>query len=213
MRRFVAVARHPVGALANWMFDLEITGREHLPAGAYVMAANHLSFIDPVIATLVAKRNVRYLAVASLFDTHHLFDRLISFFGAIPTPRDVVPIGALRTALAELDAGRPVGVFPEGRRVEEWRETPPERGAAWLALAAGVPLVPVAMEGNQGTLSVRHATFRPVPIRVWVEPALRAEDYLDRVDPIGAMMDDWMEAVGHRLDPWWSDARLEDAGG
>lgn len=211
-QRFVAVARHPVGALARWLFDLEISGRENLPPAPYVMAANHLSFIDPVLVTLVAKRNVRYLAVASLFDAHHLFDRLISFFGAIPTPRDRVPIAAVRTALAELAAGRPVGVFPEGRRVMQWREETPQRGAAWLALATGVPLVPVSMHGTQGTLSLRHASFRRTAVRVWVEPPLDPDDFLGHVDPVGALIAAWLESVGRRLDPWWgNDAPPEAA--
>lgn len=202
-RRFVAVVRHPIEAFFRSFFDLEITGREHLPQGPCVIACNHLSFIDPVIATLVAERNIRYLAVATLFDTHHLFDRLLSFFGTIPTPRDAVPIAAVRTALEELRADRPVGVFPEGRRVEGWRAETPKRGAAWLAMATGTPVVPVAMEGSQGTLSLRHSAFRRTPLRVWVEPPLDPDDYLDRIDPLGAIMDDWMDAIGRRLDPWW----------
>ncbi len=193
-----------MGAAANWLFDLEITGREYLPEGGAVLAANHLSFVDPVIVSLVAQRNVRYLAVASLFDASHLFDRLISFFGAIPTPRDRVPISAVRTALAELEAGRPVGVFPEGRRVVRWREQTPQRGAAWLSLMAGVPLVPVAMQGGQGTLSMVERAFRRTAIRAWVQPALDPLDFVDHVDPVGAMTAQWLESVGERLDPWWS---------
>ncbi len=205
-QRFVAVARRPLEVLARWLFDLQITGREHLPRAGYVIAANHLSFIDPVMVTLAGRRNVRYLAVASLFDAHHLFDRLISFFGAIPTPRDRIPVGALRTALAELDAGNPIGLFPEGRRVTHWREEPPQRGAAWLALASGKPLVPMAMRGTEGTLSLVHGSFRRTPIRIWIEPPIHPDDYLDHVDPVGAMMEAWLEAVGRRMDPWWNGA-------
>lgn len=186
------------------MFDLRITGTEHLPDGGAVLAANHLSFIDPVIVSLVAGRNVRYLAVASLFDASHMFDRLISFFGAIPTPRDRVPIAALRTAIAELEAGHPVGVFPEGRRVDRWREESPQRGAAWLALASGVPLVPLAVQGSQGTLSTVERAFRRTAIRVWVEEPLDPLAFTDCADPVGVMTEAWLEAVGSRLDAWWA---------
>ncbi len=203
----MAVARHPVGAAARWLYDLHVSGRELLPQGAYVIAANHLSFVDPVIVTLVAQQNVRYLAVGDLFDQSHLFDRLITFFGAIPTPRDRLPIAAIRTALAELDAGRPVGIFPEGKRVTEWREQPPERGAAWLAFAAGVPLVPLAVQGSQGTLAAIERAFRRTAIAAWVEPPLDPSTFIDHEDPVGALALAWVEAVGHRLDPWWeSDA-------
>jgi 1-acyl-sn-glycerol-3-phosphate acyltransferase len=196
--------------LAKKLYDLEVTGREHLPDGAFVIAANHFSFIDPVMLTLAAQRNVRYLAVAGIFDTHHLFDRLISFFGAIPTPRDVVPVGAIRTSLADLDSGEILGIFPEGRRVAKWRETYPTRGAAWLALAAGVPMVPVAIEGTQDTLGVVETAFRRTSIRIWIDAPLHPEDYVGYVDPTAAMMRDWMEVVGRRLDPWWVDSTLEN---
>ncbi len=209
-RGLVAAVHRPLEALARRLFDLEVTGREHLPEGAFVIAANHFSFIDPVMLTLAAQRNVRYMAVAGLFDTHHLFDRLITFFGAIPTPRDVVPVGAIRTALADLDAGEILGIFPEGRRVTEWRETNPTRGAAWLALAAGVPMVPVAIEGTQDTLSVVRPAFRRTSIRMWIDEPLHPDDYIDRVDPIDAMTRDWMEVVGQRLDAWWADSRLQN---
>ncbi len=202
-RRFVAVVRHPIGAAAKRYYDLDITGQEKLPEGPYVLAANHLSFVDPVLLTLVARQNVRYMAVASLFETSHMFDRLISFFGAIPTPRDRLPVAAVRAALDELAAGRPVGVFPEGRRVAQWREETPQRGAAWLALAAGVPLVPVAMQGSQGTLGLEQKAFRRTAIRIWVESPLDALDFIDHEDPIGALTAVWLDAVGHRLDPWW----------
>lgn len=199
----MAVVRHPIGAAAKWFFDLHVTGGERLPDGPYVLAANHLSFVDPVLMTLVAEENVRYMAVASLFETSHLFDRLISFFGAIPTPRDRVPVAAVRAALEELDAGRPVGVFPEGRRVAHWREETPQRGAAWLALAAGVPLVPVAMQGSQQTLGLAHRSFRRTAIGVWVENPIDALDFVEYEDPVGALMGAWLDAVGHHLDPWW----------
>lgn len=188
------------------MWDLHVTGREHLPKGPHVIAANHLSFIDPVIITLVERQSIRYLAVAGLFDTHPLFARLITFFAAIPTPRDRVPIAAVRTALAELDAGRPIGVFPEGRRVSHWREEHPQRGAAWLAMSAGVPLVPAAVLGAEGTLSQHVSAFTRTPVRVWVEPPLDPYAFVDHEDPVGALGHAWREAVGRRLDPWWPDS-------
>lgn len=210
MRRLVTVARHPVGAAAKWLFDLHVTGGEHVPSGAYVIAANHHSFIDPVVVTLVAGHNVRYLAVAGLFGKSRAFDELLSFFGAIPTPRDRPPIAAVRTALRELEAGRPVGVFPEGRRVSYWREDTAQRGAAWLALATGVPLLPMAIQGTQGTLGLVETAFKRTSIRVWVDPPISPLDYTGHADPVGAMSHEWYETVGHHLDPWvLGDSRLE----
>lgn len=213
MRAFVSVVRHPIGWLARLLWELEISGQEHIPAEPHVIAANHMSFIDPVLVTLVERRNVRYLAAAELFAKHPLFERLIRYFGAIPTHKDRPVVGAIRAALDELDTGRPVGVFPEGRRVSHWGEEPPQRGAAWLALQTGVPLVPVAIVGADGTLSHRNPRFGRSTVRVWVQPPIDARAYLDHVDPIAAVGQAWVTAMGARLDVW-SDltGRSDDAG-
>lgn len=202
MRAFVSVVRHPLGWLAWLLWDLEIIGQEHIPAGPHVIAANHMSFIDPVLVTLVERRNVRYLAAAELFDKHPLFERLIRYFGAIPTHKDRPVVAAIRAALDEIDTGWPVGVFPEGRRVTHWREEPPQRGAAWLALYTGVPLVPVAIVGADGTLSHHNPRFGRGTVRVWVQPPINARDYLGYVDPIAAISQAWETSMGDRLDVW-----------
>ena len=183
-------------------WDLEVTGREHIPPGAVVFAGNHQSHIDPPLVSIAVRANVRYLAVDELFGRSTAFDRLILFFGAIPMPRTRPPLGALKAAIGHLQAGGPVGVFPEGRRTAFWGEESPRRGAAWLALRTGAPLVPVAIAGTDQTLSKEVSTFRRTPIRVWLEPPLFPDAYLRDVDPLGSMMRDWHEAMDGRLSGW-----------
>lgn len=186
--------------------DLQISGRDRLPTtGAYVVAVNHLSFLDPVLVTTAAHRNVRYLAVDQLFRQSRAFERLIGFFGAIPTSRSRFPVSAVREALRHLAAGGVVGVFPEGRRVLYWGEDPPKPGAAWLSMASGAPLIPLAMEGTQRTLSIQQRAFKRAPIRIWVEDPIDPLDFMDCVDPAAAMMEVWRESIDARLGPWWQD--------
>ncbi len=205
VEQLVQVLKHPVGWAARAMYDLEISGREHLPSGGYVIAGNHVSFIDPVIVTLAAHRNIGYLATGGIFEPSLMFSRFIRFFGARPVARDRVPVAAIRGALQDLAGGKPVAVFPEGRRVPYWREGTPQPGAAWIALAAGVPLVPVAMHGTHGTLGIVQSAFRRTAVRVWVEEPIDVLDYADHEDPLGAVSERWMEVIGNRLDPWWID--------
>ncbi len=199
----MAVTHRPLGWLGRRLFDLEVTGRQHLPPdGPAVLTANHLSLIDPVLVTLAAGRNVRYLALDELFGRSRLFDRVTLFHGAIPMSRTRPPLGALRQALAHLDTGGLLGVFPEGRRVTAWGEVAPKRGAAWLAIGSGAPLVPVAIHGSEGTMGMEQPALRRTPVRIWIEPPLIPDDYLDRVDPPAAMMADWERALDARLGPW-----------
>lgn len=201
----VAALKYPVGWLARVVFDLEVSGRERLPDGGYVISGNHLSFIDPVIITLAADRNIGYLATGGIFEPSVMFSQLIRFFGARPLATDRVPVGAIRGALHDLELGKPVAVFPEGRRVPYWREAQPHRGAAWIALAAGVPLVPVAMYGNHGTMGLVQSAFRRSAIRVWIEEPIDVLDYAEHEDPLSAVNQRWADVIGARLDPWWED--------
>lgn len=208
----IAAVHRPVEMFARLVFDLEITGREHVPAsGPVVLAANHLSLIDPPFLGLTIKRNVRYLALEELFGRSRFFDELTLFFGAIPISRDHPTHGPLRTALDELEGGGVVGVFPEGGRVTGWGAVEPKRGAAWLSLRTGAPLVPVAMTGAEGTLSLTDMRIRRTAVRVWVSPPLLPDDYLDRVDPLGAMMEDWRGALDGHLSPWWERTPSPDS--
>ena len=193
---------------ARVAWDLEVTGREHIPSGPVVFAGNHQSHVDPPLLSIAVRTNVRYLAVDELFGRSSYFDRLILYFGAIPTPRTRPPLGALRAAIGHLEAGGPVGVFPEGRRTAWWGEEQPKRGAAWLALRTGAPLIPVAIAGADHTLSKAVPGFRRTPVRVWVEPPLAPDRYVADIDPLGSMMRDWRDAMDRRLTGWSSQGAI-----
>lgn len=206
------LARFPVHGFMKYWCDISIAHRERIPAGApAVLAANHLSFLDPVLVSLTAHDNVRYLAVDELIGRSEFFDRLIGYWGAIPTPRGRPVIGAIRTALHQLEFG-PVGVFPEARRVEAWGVEPPRRGAGWLSILTGAPLVPISIYGTQDILSRAQPAFRPAPVRIWVEEPIWPSDHLDAVDPAASMVEEWWRRVDARLSPWFAELGLADAG-
>lgn len=197
-----------VRPIARQFFDLEITGHDHVPAtGGIVVAANHISHIDPVLVTMALDREVRYIAVDELFGSGVAFDAVTMFFGAIPTDRDGVPLNALKEAIRHVQAGGAVGVFPEGRRVAYWGETAPKRGAAWLAWMTGAPLLPVAVHGSQRVLgpAEKERIGRP-SLRVWVEQPLLWHEYAEYVDPLGEMTERWRWLIGGHLASWWSRA-------
>ena len=95
-------------------------------------------------------------------------------------------------------------MFPEGGRVPAWGAAEPKRGAAWLALRTGAPLVPVAINGTEGTLSLNDMRIRRTAVRVWVDEPLYPDDYLKRVDPLGAMMEDWRSSLDRHLAPYFT---------
>lgn len=135
-----------------------------LPDGRLVVAANHFSFIDPVMVGHAIGRPMRYLAVQGVFDHSAFLANLITRYGAVPLRNEGVPLRAMRIARDHLAAEGMVGIFPEGKRVAEWGEEPAKLGASWLALRTGSPVLPVFIHGSQATLSVTNPQFRFVPV-------------------------------------------------
>ena len=195
--------RGPLDRLQRWLLDAEVTGREHLPVeGPYLVTANHLSLIDPVLVSIAVGRLVRFLALDEPFGQSSLLDALMLYFGAIPMSRERPPLGALLEALAALEQDQVVGIFPEGARARYWGERPLKRGAAWLSLATGAPIIPCSITGSEATLSLVEPRIRVPSVRLTLHPAIEPERYCDREDPLGAMMDDWAAVIDTQVGHW-----------
>jgi len=196
------VARPIVSLFSRGYFDYELRNDGALPRrGAFILAPNHLSLVDPVFSSLGAHRNVRYLAVDELFGRSRFFDSLTGFWGAIPMSRKGIPWSALQAAIRTIHADRPVGVYPEGRRVDFWGEEPPAYGASWLALLTGAPLFPLALEGTEHVMSHRSPKFRRASIRVTVCDPIDPLDFMDYEDPLVATMAAWKQSMIQVLGP------------
>ena len=195
--------RLPNRAVSRTFFDLNVEGLRNVPReGAVVIAANHFSHLDPPMIAVNLDRYIRFLAVDDLFLKSKAFSFVLEFFGTIPLDRTGYPIRAMREAIEHLEGGGAVGLFPEGRRVERWGEDSPKRGAAWLAWMTGAPLVPIAIVGTEHSLAPGERAFRRTAVKIWVEEPILWTDYEDQSDPIGAMMQDWYEAVNRRVEHW-----------
>lgn len=138
-----------VEALFRVLYTYDCRGEEHVPArGKAVIAANHPSYLDPVLLSLQVERPIRFMAWDAIFRVP-LVGALARLFGAFPV--DVRP-GRGRAAFASakrlVESGELVGIFPEGRRSRTgWMEEDLREGAARLALETGAPLVPATIRG------------------------------------------------------------------
>ncbi len=195
--------RLPNRIAAQTYFDLSVVGRGNVPdTGPVVVAANHFSHLDPPLIASNLDRYARFMAVDELYGRNVAFDLVLDFFKAIPLDRDGYPVHAMREAVDCLNDGNVVGLFPEGRRVESWGEDQPKRGAAWLAWMTGAPLIPIAIYGTSHSLSPRHHGFRRTAVHLWIDEPIWWYDYVNSVDPLGDMMQDWYTFVDGHLSPW-----------
>jgi 1-acyl-sn-glycerol-3-phosphate acyltransferase len=131
------------------LFRVRMVGMENVPAGGALLAGNHVSYMDPVLLWSTAPRPVHFMAKAELWSSRILAWFLPRFW-AFPVRRGEPDRTAIVHATEVLTAGGLVGVFPEGTRAEDPSETREAHGgAAFIALRAGVPVVPMAFVGTE----------------------------------------------------------------
>ncbi|WP_340540646.1 lysophospholipid acyltransferase family protein [Nocardioides sp. GXZ039] len=128
-------------------FDVHVLGAEHMPAtGPVVLAANHIGVIDGPLLAIFAPRPAHALTKIEMFKG--LLGGFLRLTGQIPLDRFHTDPRAVRTALRVLREGGVVGIFPEGTRgagdLDRFH-----RGAAYLAMVTGAPVVPVFMFGTR----------------------------------------------------------------
>ena len=141
-----------------------------LPTGGVVVVLNHRSTADGTLAAVLGRRlgrQLRLMGTAGIF-TVPVVGWVLLTGGIIPVKRRSEQArGSLDGAVAMLRAGEAVGVFPEGLIGRRPDGLPAElrSGAARLALAAGVPVVALAVRGADVLLppgGARVSLRRPV---------------------------------------------------
>ena len=147
-------------ALLSWpvakiVFRYRASGRENLPrTGGYVIAAGHVSNLDPwpLGLDLWPRRFLRFMAKSELF--WFPLSLAISGVGAFKVNRGRADREAIATAVTLAREGNVIAMFPEGTRrkkgLRKKYEAQAHTGAARIALEAGVPLVPAGIKGTDG---------------------------------------------------------------
>ena len=167
--------------MMNWFYDfskwtlwlffrfghgLEVHGLQHVPKrGGFVLASNHVSYLDPPVLGAACPRRLAFMARESLF-RHPLLGAFMRGVHVIPLRRGEADLGAIREATARLRAGLAVAIFPEGTRQLSGRLGHAKRGVGLLAASAQVPIVPVLVRGTFEAFPPDASSLRRAKIRV-----------------------------------------------
>jgi len=151
--RSYGMMRWTLAPLFRMVLRVKIRGVENVPkTGPTILAANHLSHVDPLVVILASRRKTHYLAK----DGHFRNFALASFMratGQIETNREVGGGDVLSSAAVVLHAKRALGIFPEGTRSKRDKAPfllPGKTGIARLAAAyPDVPVVPIGLTGTR----------------------------------------------------------------
>jgi 1-acyl-sn-glycerol-3-phosphate acyltransferase len=145
---------------------LEVRGLENIPAETAVFAANHTSYMDTPVVFAGLPFQFRILAKKELW-TLPFIGWYLNHSGQIPinTENPRATLSSFSKGVHTLREGRSVFVFPEGGRTPNGEVQPFLNGAAFLALRAQVPLVPIALIGVYDLLPMHTRHFYPAPNR------------------------------------------------
>ncbi len=159
---FYRLVWHVARAFMQVAGRAEAVGVENVPrTGAFLLASNHASFLDPLLAGCFLPRPICYFARKDLWDTKPLAWAL-NRLKCIPVDRDgESDIGAFKRVFAALKAGEGLQVFPEGTRTKDGALQPARRGIGLLAGKQGVPVVPVRVFGTFETFNRKQILPRP----------------------------------------------------
>jgi 1-acyl-sn-glycerol-3-phosphate acyltransferase len=163
-----SVVRALVATITRLYTRMTIDGRENIPrTGAFVLAPVHRSYVDTPIACCVTRRRLRYMGKDAMWK-RRWFGWILSALGGFPVTRGTADREALKRCVAVLEGGEPLVLFPEGERKAGPVVQPLFDGAVYVALKAGVPIVPVGIGGSERVMPKKAKFVYPRKVHVIV---------------------------------------------
>lgn len=153
--------------IAKVAFRLRVEGREFIPrSGPAICAANHVSFLDPIIIGVAISRPVHFMAKEELF-RFRPFGWLLRQYNTFPVNRRRLDLQAMNRAILLLEQGEILVMFPEGTRGDGIQLRPAKPGIGFIAARTEAPVIPTLHRGAEKVLP-RGAWF-PRPRRITVK--------------------------------------------
>ena len=146
----------------------KVEGRENIPAkGAFIFAANHSSYLDPLILAASTCRPLHFITRDKVL-AYPIIGWILKHSNTIPVKRHGADLGAIKDSLRLLAKGKALGIFPEGTRTKDRKLKRARSGVGMLVYMAKVPVVPAYIEGAFDALPRRPKTFKRHPVRIYI---------------------------------------------
>jgi 1-acyl-sn-glycerol-3-phosphate acyltransferase len=148
--------RSIVRFIMNLIADVEIVDLDKLPQGNFILAANHIGWLDSAILLYAVDREDIIMPVAEKYKNHPLFGAIGRAVNAIWLNRFDADYAAFREILARMEKGGLMVIAPEGTRSNTEALQEAKMGVAFLASKSGYPVLPVALTGTEDRLIVQN---------------------------------------------------------
>ncbi len=190
------------GFIPAWLFMKPKIYRQdgapcRLPRPA-ILVSNHKSLLDFVLYLVVFPlRTVRFLMAEVLYNKGPFLATLLGLWGGIRVDRDGRDFSFISDALAALDDGGIVGVFPEARLPINGKPWPFTTSTAFIATHTDAPLVPVYTDGGYGLFRrARVAIGRPMTAEEW---RLDGATETEQIEHLTRLLEERVYALGEEM--------------
>ena len=142
-------------------FCVNSFGEENIPEkGAFILAANHISALDPVMIISHCPRTLHFMAKDELFK-NPVFASFLKKMNVFPVKRQTSDKRALEFAKRIISSGWALGIFPEGSRIKDASPKRAKNGVSYLAAKTKADVLPVSIYKAPGGRKLRpHITIR-----------------------------------------------------
>jgi len=148
------------------LFRFRVIHRERMiQSGPVILAMNHQSYLDPLLAGVTCDRAIYFLARRTLLEVP-LLRWVLPKLNVIPVNQEGVDRSAIRAVIRVLQAGNGVLVFPEGSRTLDGNLQPAEPGLGLVIGKTLAPVVPMRIFGAHEALPRGGGRLRLVPITI-----------------------------------------------
>lgn len=167
-RMFYGIVRGFLVLVGKLYFRIEVHGRHHIPKhGPFIISPIHRSNLDTPMLGVVTTRRMRYMGKESLWKSR-FGGWFLSALGGFPVERGTADREALRAAMAVVERGEPLVMFPEGTRQTGAEVAEMFDGPAYVACRTGTPIIPVGMGGTEAAMPKGSKFVHPVKMAIVV---------------------------------------------
>jgi 1-acyl-sn-glycerol-3-phosphate acyltransferase len=169
------IIRWLIRRIFNLIADVRVSGYEHLPTdGSFVIATNHLGFVDVPIAFYALDRWDMFVVIGEKWRDVGLFRWVGKYFNFIFIDRFNPDIKALRKIISLMEEKNILVIAPEGTRSRTGALIEAKPGVSYLATKLSRPIVPVAITGTADETLIRNVRrLRRSRVTVTAGPSFR----------------------------------------
>ena len=162
------ILRFIIRLIIHMIANVEVVGFDNLPTtGGFVIAANHIGRLDAALAYYIINRSDIIMLVAEKYKKYTFYRWLVKLVNGMFVDRYNADIRTVRETLRRLQQGQILTITPEGTRSKSGNLIEAKTGGLYLAMKAGVPLVPIGLTGTEDSVVVdRLKHFKRLNIKI-----------------------------------------------